>query len=88
MKSKSETVYVARIYLSGPQKTYHTDKDCQNLQRSDNITEKQKHLLHDDMVLCSICNDSINHCDQNRNCPYCGEVVGKLPPHLVKCPEK
>jgi len=89
MSQQIETVYVAKLYRSSHEKIYHTNKECRNLQRSESITDKPKNVLDADMRECELCKNSEKRhgIQQDRECPYCGEKVGKLPPHLPKCPE-
>lgn len=89
MSQTIETVYVAKLYRSSHENIYHTNEDCINLQRSESISEKPRNVLADKMRECKLCaNESQPQgIQQNRECPYCGEMVGKLPPHLVNCDE-
>lgn len=88
-ETTTETVYVAKLYRSTHDGIYHTNEDCRNLQRSDNIAAKTRNVLSDDMQECKLCinDEQPQGLETNKVCPFCGETVGKLPPHLVKCDE-
>jgi len=77
-------VYVAESY-SG-HRYYHTNEDCMNLTAEYRTIEKEK--VTPIYELCELCNGTRkgeNSGSNDKQCPYCGEIVGKLPPHLVKC---
>lgn len=83
-KQQTQTVWVAKLHKRSTQKYYHTREDCRQLQRSDAKKPKQLNMLNDDFVECEICKhgEQKHGVQQKKDCPYCGETVGKLPNHL------
>jgi len=86
----TETVWVCKMHKRSTHHVYHTREDCRQLQRSDASKPKQLNMLPDNFSQCEICKQSVEGYgqQQDRDCPYCGETVGKLPDHLLKCDQK
>ena len=86
-ETTTETVYVAKLYRSTHEGIYHTNEDCRSLQRSDSIAAKPRNVLSNDMQECKLCKNESQPqgIQQDKDCPFCGKTVGKLPVHLPKC---
>jgi len=86
-QQKSQTVWVGKLWKRSTKGIYHTNKDCRQLQRSESISSKPLNVLREDMRECEICklSEQSHGVQQDTDCPYCGETVGKLPNHLPKC---
>jgi len=90
-ESQTETVYIG--HYTNSRKIYHTDPDCDTLNKGGKPSEVTKEYCSD-RELCKICENGVEAYKSaarkvsERDCPYCGETVKKLPYHLVKCDEK
>lgn len=90
-ETEEEIVYISH-WKTG-RKKYHTDPDCGTLKKSENVNAVSLSYC-EDRELCTICEDGTEAYKNaarevsERDCPYCGKTVKKLPYHLVKCDEK
>jgi hypothetical protein len=61
---------------------YHTDRDCRHV-GPNHRPVGDDHGLVQDLPECSECaGESPEEPTIEAECPYCGETVGNLPPHL------
>jgi hypothetical protein len=74
-------VYITR---NNSDRLYHKRKDCDNF--PDEWEEKDRQQVAGTYGECTTCFEHGGNVPDNPQekptCPFCGEVVGKLPPHL------
>jgi len=89
-ESEMEMVWIG--YYTNSRKIYHTDPECDTLNKGSPTKVTKSYCS--DRELCTICRDGAEAYRNaaktvpERDCPYCGTTVKKLPYHLVKCDEK
>ena len=75
-------------------KIYHSREDCQLLTKKATTKREVDVSYVQNYRECKICQEGTDGFknketgNQPKECPFCGEEVGKLPPHLRKCPKK